>query len=108
MKLSEVLKDRLIPLTHIHQDLYMKDLPAKEYEYISKLMTDTDGDDETRMQEFFVKIFNDIICDKDGNAFEDLAGKTYDEMLEALPLKFMWEIAAELPKTLLPGNSLGN
>ena len=106
MKLTDKIKNRVIPLTHIHEDLYMKDLPASEFDAISKLMSDDEN--EEGMKDFFVKIFNDVICDKDGKAFEDLEGKTYDEMIEVLPIKFMWEIATELPKSLLPGNNLGN
>lgn len=107
MKISQIAKSRVIPLS-VHEDIYIKDLPAKEYEAMFKVFSDGEQD-EDKTKEFLVTIFNDMICDKDGNPFEDLAGKSYEEIVEVLPIGLMWEIVHDIPNVIVPGQkTLGN
>lgn len=104
MRISDLNKNKVIALPV--EGVFIKDLPAKQFEIMFK---DADKQLEEENKDFVVKIFKELICDKDGNPFEDLVDVDYDGLTEILSLKTLHDIIYSIPKAVVPaGVDLGN
>lgn len=97
-KLSK-LKNRK-PLYIGIDGIFIQNMPAKQ-------MQDLFGNMETRLGEepevVVVDLFSKLICDEEGNAFEDVS--TYDEIISALSMKDIQEIMTAITTTVSPSGS---
>jgi len=94
-KLSKVSSKKPIPLSV--EGVFIKNLPAKAIDekfgnIQEKLMNDQEA--------VIVSLFTDLICDADGNQFEDC--NTFDEITSALSILDIQSIVASIPKALIP------
>lgn len=85
------------PLPTDIKGIYIHNLPAKR-------MQDLFGDLETRLandpEVVVVQMFNELVCDEDGNTFEDVA--TYDQIMSALSIKDIQDIMRAIAATVNP------
>ena len=94
-KLSKISNSKPIALSV--EGVFIKNLPAKAIDekfgnIQEKLVADQEG--------VIVSLFTDLICDEDGNQFEDC--DTFDKITEALSILDIQTIVAAIPKALMP------
>ena len=104
MKISEITNKKAIPLAV--EGVYIRDLPMKQFEAMFK-------DADKRLAEedhtFVTDIFQHLVCDADGNPFEDLVDVNYETLTELLSINTMFAIIHAIPKAVVPeGVDLGN
>ena len=104
MKIAALQKKKVLP-TDV-EGVFVRDLPIAEYETRFK---DADKKLEEENKEFILMIFEDIVCDGNGEPFEDLVGIEYDDLAKLLSLNTIFEIIHSIPKAIVPdGVDLGN
>ena len=95
-KLSKFKKNKPIPIGV--DGIYIHNLPAK-------VMQDTFGGindkAQTDPEAVVVELFNTLVCDENGDAFEDVG--TYDDIMSVLSLKDIQEIMQGIAETINPG-----
>jgi len=94
-KLSKVSNKKPIPLSV--DGVFIKNLPAKTIdEKFGNIQEKLAQDQEA----VIVSLFTDLICDEDGNQFEDCG--TFDEIASALSILDIQSIVAAIPNALVP------
>lgn len=94
-KLSKVSNKKPIPLSV--KGVFIKNLPAKTIdEKFGNIQEKLEQDQEA----VIVSLFTDLICDEDGNQFEDCL--TFDDIAAALSILDIQSIVAAIPKALMP------
>lgn len=94
-KLSKLSSNKPIPLSV--EGVFIRNLPAK-------VIDQKFGNIQERLQEdqegVIVSLFRDLICDENGEAFEDC--ETFDQITEALSVVDIQTILLAVPKALVP------
>ena len=104
MKLSDIGSKRVIPLPV--DGVFIRDLPMKQFEDLFK-----DAEERLKAEDtsLVVEIFQKVVCDKDGEAFEDMVDTTYEGICNSIGVGLMYEIIYSIPKVIVPeGADLGN
>lgn len=97
MKLQTIMKNRVLPLD-IDAEVYVRDLPTKQMQAVFGTLEE---DMKEKPEETILKLFTDVICDKDGKKFEGF--KTYEDLEEALSLRFLTDVISAIPVAIVPG-----
>lgn len=94
-QLSKLKSKKPIPIGV--DGIFIHNMPAKQ-------MQDIFGNMEERLtnepENVIVELFNKLICDSDGDTFEDVA--TYEAILEVLSLKDIQEIIVGIGEAMNP------
>lgn len=94
-KLSKIANKKPIALSV--EGVFIKNLPAK-------IIDEKFGNIQEKMAEdqaaVIVSLFTDLICDEDGNQFEDC--DTFDKITEVLSVLDIQVIIQAIPKALMP------
>lgn len=97
-KLSTVANNKPIALSV--EGVFIRNLPAKVIDMkFNSIATDIEKDQEA----VIVSIFNDLICDADGNNFEDCG--TFDEITSVLSVMDIQRIMEAIPEAISPSVS---
>ena len=102
-KLGDIQKKKVLETAV--EGVFIRDLPIAEYETRFK------GADEKLEEEnhdFILMIFKDIVCDAQGQPFEDLVDATFEDLSNVLSLTTIFDIINSIPKAIVPdGIDLG-
>lgn len=104
MKISDIGSKRVIPLPV--DGVFIRDLPMNHFQELFK-----DAEERLKAEDtsLVVEIFQKVVCDKDGNTFEDLVDATYEDIGNLIGVKMMYDIVYSIPKVIVPdGADLGN
>ena len=94
-KLSKISNKKPIPLSV--EGVFIRNLPAKVIdEKFGNIQEKLEKDQEG----VILSLFTDLICDEDGNNFEDC--DTFDKITEALSILDIQTIVGAIPKALMP------
>lgn len=94
-KLSKISNSKPIALSV--EGVFIKNLPAKTIdEKFGNIQEKLVEDQEA----VIVSLFTDLICDEEGNQFEDC--DTFDKITEALSILDIQTIVQAIPKALMP------
>ena len=104
MKISDTSNKKVLPLAV--EGVYIRDLPMKQFEAMFK---DADKRLAEEDHSFITQIFQDLVCDANGDVLEDLVGVDYDTLTGLLSMNTMFAIIHSIPKAVVPeGVDLGN
>jgi hypothetical protein len=99
-KLSKISRTK--PIKTSVEGVFIRNLPAKVVEEkFGSVHAMEDGNQEAMV----LSIFTDLICDEDGNAFEDCA--TFDDISASLSVLDIQTIIAAIPEALSPSTTTG-
>jgi hypothetical protein len=94
-KLSKISNKKPIALSV--EGVFVRNLPAKVIdEKFGNIQEKLEKDQEG----VILSLFTDLICDEDGNNFEDC--DTFDKITEALSILDIQTILGAIPKALMP------
>lgn len=99
-KLTNVIERKPIPLSV--NGVYIRDLPAKE---IEAKFGNIAEEMQEKPEETITLLFNDLICDGEGETFDDVA--TFEEITDNLSVRAIHEIINAIPEALVPGDASG-
>lgn len=104
MKITDISNKKVLPLAV--EGVYIRDLPMKQFEEMFK-------DADKRLAEedhtFVMQIFQELVCDANGDPFEDLVDASYEDLTSLLSMNTMFAIIHSIPKAVVPeGVDLGN
>lgn len=100
-KLSKVKNNKPIPIGV--EGIYINNMPAQQLQELFWAISSGLKDEPARV---LVDLFERLICDEDGVAFEDAV--SYDEILAVLSVKDIQEIMQGIADTMNPtANDLG-
>ena len=99
-KLSSTLKKKSPIIPTAIEGLFVRDLPVKQMQSrFSTVETDLKEDPEGTI----VKMFQELICDADGNVFEDV--DNYEQIAEAFSVRQITTVLEQLTIALNPQSS---
>ena len=104
MKIATLSANRVIALPF--DGIFVRDLPIKAFEEMFKgAEARLEAEDHT----FIEDIFQKLVCDGNGDTFEDLEGATFEQMSQIIPINLMYEIVQAIPAAITPaGADMGN
>ena len=85
------------PIKTTFDGIYVRNLPAKAME---KQFGGIQERIETEQQAVIEELFNNLVCDEDGEAFEDCT--TFDEITDVMSLKDIQEIMQAVAVAINP------
>lgn len=97
-KIAALNTSKVIPLEV--DGVYIKDLPIAQVEALFKNADQRLAEED---QTFVLDIFNNLICDENGEQFEDLIDADFETLSQLLTMSFLWDIVSAIPKALSPG-----
>ena len=80
--------------------VFVRNLPAKQVE---EKFGNIQAQMETDPENVIASLFKNLICDEDGEAFEDC--DSFDAITEVLPMNTIHAIMNAIPKALMPSES---
>ena len=102
-KLADIQKKRVIPLKDV-SGIYLRDLPMNKLQEVFIELSDKSQED---FLDGLLLAFDKILCDKNGENFEDITSK--EDIGEILGVDLARGIFAAIPNTIMPDEAnLGN
>jgi hypothetical protein len=94
-KLGSVIKQKPIALRIA--GVYVQNLPAATFD---RILGNVEQEIKDAPEDTIVKLFNELICDKAGKPFEDVA--TFEAITETLSMASIMDIVNAIPAALAP------